>query len=503
MAMLNTSDARINTAYKAVLNGKAGDWLLLSYGESPNSAALYSSGAAGLYELKDNIHEDYVFFGFYREEIDGDTYYVLITYAPESLKGKARASTIMHSRCVGTVFSVPKAVITVSRKDEIESHAVMRAIREQLIARRSSSTKLHSAPKTFLGRRSRRAVSDNTQRKQSHSPGSSSIGSLLSPSSSDDDAPPPPPPKDDKFTSPTRLRAPSPPGPVTMVVPAPSSPPDAKPSVHAWKSLVPRPRPDPVERARLRAEARLRQEEEERVALEEERLRQERHRLEKLALERQYELEEHDRKQRIDEEVRRAAAERRRKEALQRQEEEERLRLLRDKRQAEKERRLEETRRIEKWRAERAKQLQEREKARASARASAELERKSRLLSADQSATEGWVTVQVEPLMVWRRRFFKIRLQDGDMLLYRTKLESEKSGAKPVDVIKIRDVKRLMEWSEDDREGDNERLQELEAIPNSFALDFGQAERSLSMLFADTAAEKDTIMALVARAAGL
>jgi hypothetical protein len=266
-------------------------------------------------------------------------------------------------------------------------------------------------------------------------------------------------------------------------------PPKSKILTHLSKPLVPRPLPDPAEQARQRAEARRKQEEEERAALKEEQRRQERMRLDKIEMERQYEEEERLRKLHIREEIRRAAAERARKEESERQEEEERLRLIKERKQAEKERRLEESRRIEEWRAERAREHEERERERAAIRASAEIERKSRISSVDLSRTEGWVTMQTGVLLVWKRRYFKV--QGGEMLLYKTKQDSEKLEAKPLDILRIRDVRKLMEWTEGDREGDNEQLQELEAIPNSFALDLGQGDsQSLYMLFTDTSQEK-------------
>jgi hypothetical protein len=172
---------------------------------------------------------------------------------------------------------------------------------------------------------------------------------------------------------------------------------------------------DPVERARLRIEMQRQREEEEREILRAEEERQERIKREKQELLRREEEEAERRKAVIQAEALRVAAERRRREEEERIEEERKAREREEKKRVEKQKRIEEHLRLEEWRKTQQRLKEESTKAEEEARRREEEERKQKILQAKQElktkardgAMAGWVTIQTDESVVWRRRYFK------------------------------------------------------------------------------------------------
>ena len=186
---------------------------------------------------------------------------------------------------------------------------------------------------------------------------------------------------------------------------------------------------DPEERARIRLQAQLdRQREEEEVVEEERRRQAEIQRRKQEIIEKELE-DDARRKAALEEDLKRAAAERLRRGYIEKAEEERSRRFLELKKRVEKERRLEEYHKMEQWRKE---QLWLQDKTR---RESEEIklrsseDRRQRIIQIQAqlrrhaSRNHGWVTIQTNESVVWKRRFFK--LGDGKLYLYRDAVVSK------------------------------------------------------------------------------
>jgi hypothetical protein len=286
------------------------------------------------------------------------------------------------------------------------------------------------------------------------------------------DLPPPTPPKDvdspttdlshfrDTSASPTPIRhhndLPALPIPSTSYAERTPSLSTTLPSVvdpaDTFKpTSVPRPRPqappvrfdwssgtssglNPEEKARRRIESERLREMEEQEAIEAEAERQARLKREKQDILKQEAEEAEERRIRLQEEIRQASFERSRKSKDEKEEEEKRMQEILERRMIEKEKRLAESKRIEEWRREHAKLSEALAKEQDYARKRAAEERRARLRSgvatdkiianADSSCT-GWLTVQTNDSLIWKRRFFK--KVGNTMFLYR----SPKVGSLP------------------------------------------------------------------------
>lgn len=172
---------------------------------------------------------------------------------------------------------------------------------------------------------------------------------------------------------------------------------------------------DPGERARLRIELQRQKDDEEREALRAEEERQERLRREKREIMRREEEEAERRKAAIQAEALRVAAERRRREEEEQQEEERKAREREQRKRIERQKRMEEHLRLEEWRKEQQRIAEKTLRAEEEAKRREEEERREKILKAEdavkqkakEGAMTGWVTIQTDDSMVWRRRYYK------------------------------------------------------------------------------------------------
>lgn len=173
---------------------------------------------------------------------------------------------------------------------------------------------------------------------------------------------------------------------------------------------------DAAERLRRRQEElKRRQEEEEKAKWEEERMKEERRKRKEQEL-REIEEAEARRRASIEEEVRMLAAERQKKEMLEKEEEERKRREIEERRRFDRERRMEEHRRLEEWRKEQARMAEESARRTEEARRKEEVERKKKIQVAEAKVKKnhsvdalisGWVSMQTDDSLLWKRRFYK------------------------------------------------------------------------------------------------
>jgi len=166
--------------------------------------------------------------------------------------------------------------------------------------------------------------------------------------------------------------------------------------------------------------------EDEKAALKEEAERQARLTRQKQEALRQEQEEAENRRVRTQETVRQAIAERSKKERDLREAEERRSLELMERRKLEKERRMEQGKRSEEWRKEKERLAEELAEQQRQARKREDEERRSRIQlvkaginanSNTRAPLAGWVTLQTNDSLVWKRRFF--RLVGTTMFFYR------------------------------------------------------------------------------------
>lgn len=254
----------------------------------------------------------------------------------------------------------------------------------------------------------------------------------------------------------------------------------------------------PEEAEVKRREAQRRREAEERKAAREEAERQARLKAEKETILARHEAEERARKAALDEELRRASEERRKREEMEREREKLEMMVVEEKKRQERERRRLLAEKMMQERAELAQRGSETERQREEARGR---QREARQALALQLKAEsprkgvwltGWVTVQADDCLSWKRRYFE--LCEERLLLYkdaevsgvwRAGLCSDKGLTKeteqPIDQVRLSQIARVREVEDG--------CEELEAIPNSFALELRGGGEPLTM-FTQTAEEK-------------
>ncbi|KAI0820383.1 hypothetical protein BC628DRAFT_1330560 [Trametes gibbosa] len=248
----------------------------------------------------------------------------------------------------------------------------------------------------------------------------------------------------------------------------------------------------PEEAEVRRREAQRQKEEDEREAIREEAQRQARLKREKERLLEQYAEEEAARKAALDAELRRAADERRRREAIEQESEAVERMLVAERKRQERERRRQEAERMQQRRREIEERNRAPEKEREAWRERISHERRERvaILVGRKFQTErglmvfltGWVTVQSEDCLSWKRRFFQLR--EGELVLFR----DAEDNLQVLETIPLARIQRIREWQEG--------FEELEAIPNSFALEM-KGEREPRGMFTDGADDKENLLALL------
>lgn len=259
----------------------------------------------------------------------------------------------------------------------------------------------------------------------------------------------------------------------------------------------------PDERDLRRREAQRRKEREEEQARKEEAERQERLRIAKEEEAYRFEQEERTRKALLQSQLRYAAEQRKRKEAMEREAEEIRKAALEERRRMDRERRIQETQKLQAWRQEQAKRAQELSGKRQEMRRKVLDERRALVahLKATAKTTggrhvllSGWVTVQSEQSGAWKRRYYQ--LDDQTLYLFKnnevrilnaavlelclSELPCQETD-QPLEAVKLAAVRSTKDWQEG--------YEELEGIPHSFAMEFGDGRYAWSM-YTDSAEDK-------------
>ncbi|CAK5267596.1 unnamed protein product [Mycena citricolor] len=256
---------------------------------------------------------------------------------------------------------------------------------------------------------------------------------------------------------------------------------------------------DPTERARQRAESRRQRELEEQQAAEDDAQRLLQAKLAKEEQRRQEQLEEEARRVSLEKELKRAALQRKKREERERLEEEENRKQLEARKHADRLRRIEEHRRLESWRREQEAQAVASARLAEQERKKEEEERRNRIrlagakvrsAQADVELLTGWVTMQMGPTLVWRRRYFSF--VGSTVFFYRS--PKEKDANQVIDQVNLRgQIRAVREW--------NEGYEDLKAIPFSFAVEFVGDDQPWS-LFSDTEEEKYKLLGLLTAANG-
>lgn len=245
--------------------------------------------------------------------------------------------------------------------------------------------------------------------------------------------------------------------------------------------------PDEIELRRR--EATRQKEREEQQALREEAERQARLKREKEEILKRYMEEERERKAALEEELRWAAEQRRKKEAMEREADELKRMVAAEKKRKEKERRIQETSKLQAWRKDQELLARVNQERRQAQRRETMIERQnlaSRLkLSQSPNGVifSGWITIQAEESAPWKRRYFD--LTDKTLALFKTAEET----AQPLDIVTLSEIRHIKEW--------HEGFEELEGIPHSFAVEFRTGLRW--SLFADSETDKEYLLALLSQ----
>ncbi|KZV59899.1 hypothetical protein PENSPDRAFT_659868 [Peniophora sp. CONT] len=434
MSVSDSPDADIRMAYQNVAHSGSLNWLLLSYGKWAGGLKLFAAGSRGISELRQNVTEDNVYFAFFRESVDNVRYYATVAYIPEAVSGLRRTRALATARTVQGWFKVSQAMLSITHRDGLTTDNIVKYIR---------SHQLPDVP----------AFSPPVSRQGSYDPQKSL---------------PRVPPTQDRMRSPSMSSDP----PSRSGSPAPT---------RGWGML------DPEERARRRQEAQLRKKAEDEAAAKQELLRQQRRKREKEDMLRQLEDEEMRRKAMLESDLRRAAMIKAEKEEEERLAEVNRVMERELKKRQDAERRSAETHRIEAWRMEEQRKIDELsrqvenakikvEEVKQMSAATASKLREHRLREWNGVLLRGWVTIQNANSLVWRRRYFE--LTETSMKLYK----NDKELGKVLDTVELTGrLRGVKEW--------NDGFEELRAIEHSFALDFGDLQEPVSA-YTDSAREK-------------
>jgi len=258
---------------------------------------------------------------------------------------------------------------------------------------------------------------------------------------------------------------------------------------------------DPAERTRRRIVAQKQRDLEEKEASMREEERQAAIKREKELFLKQEEEAETERRRSVEEEIKRITAERRRKEELDKEDERRRQWESEERKRLDRKRRMEEHKRLEEWRKEQTRMAGEAALREERLKKQEEEERKKKILLEEakvkqsakagqgESLLSGWVTVQSDQSLSWKRRYYKF-IKDT-VQFYRSPNDTQQ----PLDALELRGlVRALREW--------NEGYEYLGAIPFSFAIEFKDGRGHWSM-FADSEEDKFKILGLLHHAAGL
>lgn len=529
------------------------DWLLLQYTNTwSDELSLFAYGSGGVAELKNKIDDlKQVYFAFCREQVDLKPAFLLISYIPDSVSGVKRARALVHSRRVGTIFKKHQTTLNVNSLDNLTLNSVYEALAEPQVP--SSGEMGRVISKSLEARNKVLPDSINVMERRSLSeayPPAAPVVPPITKSSSmfsdfvrrkkkpeegfheDEDVPPPIPPKDkgkhnvqstaqhhnlsqDIFnhSSPAiesmfiwerqRMESLSERGVISHsnssdeVLVEPTQYSSAHNPVVQLLPLRSKWEPeilDPVERAQRRLVAQQRRQMEEENALREETIRQAERRREKELFLKEEQEAEAQRRASLEDELRRIAIERRRKAQLEQEAEARRQRQLEERKRSDKERKLEEHERLERWRREQTRMADELAQQETEMRRREEDERRRKIKTAEAKAKRnqdvtGWVTVQTNNSLFWKRRFFKF--VGTAMYFYR----SPKDDHQALDTVELHGkVRAIREWKEG--------YEDLKAIRYSFVVEFVDGRGPWSM-FADSEEAKYKLLGLLHHTAGL
>ncbi|KAH8116314.1 hypothetical protein DFH11DRAFT_1579887 [Phellopilus nigrolimitatus] len=551
---VDLTDPDVSNAYDDIIKNRGKDWLLLTYGQTRDKLSLLASGEGDFNTLCRSIPSIDIYFGFCRER-DGDkNYFALISFVPNGISGVRRARALVHQRAVGSLFKAANISMNVSELNASNTNKLRERLHlgPSLIPRLASNTNsravqrsasMPSEPRSSADSGSGygspqsprvRGTASDSQGRRSPTPTGLYAHMPSIPSEFDESQfAPPTPPKDpvrsasafvkSASMSPlghtgyrsaseigwdqpsSRARAYSKPELAYMsdgdeVVISPGS-------LNRRRGQMDFAHPNresrvlsPAEKARIRLEMQKQRDAEEQRALQEEALRQERLKREKEETLRQAQEEDERRLAKLEDEKRRALIERARREREAQLEEERRLREMELRKLQAKERRMEQTRRFEEERREIERRASDAARKREEELRLTDQMRRQRMKDiqkkfAGRSGTDsvlltGSVTVQASMSISWKRRFFE--LTEKALTLYR----DYQDRTTPVDIIPLAG-KRVAGIKEP-----HEGYEELEAIPYSFAVEFTDGGGAWCM-FTDSAEDKDILVSLLSRAAGL
>lgn len=196
----------------------------------------------------------------------------------------------------------------------------------------------------------------------------------------------------------------------------------------------------------------------------------------------------------LEEHIQQAARIQREKAEQERREEDERRRLAEERRAAERARRQRQARMLREYMDLVTTKAEEERRRRIELRHRAIEERRARTLPLKDNISlgvtstvfEGWLTVQSDASLAWKRRY--CRIEDGAMLLYK-----DDSVSQLIQSISICSIRQFRE------RGDG--LEELECLPHSFNISIGN-NTSLS-IFTDSAEQKELIASIIIQLANL
>ncbi|RPD64307.1 hypothetical protein L226DRAFT_533598 [Lentinus tigrinus ALCF2SS1-7] len=248
----------------------------------------------------------------------------------------------------------------------------------------------------------------------------------------------------------------------------------------------------PEEAELRRREARRRKEQEEEEAMREEAARQARLKREKEQQLLEAAREEAARKAALEQELRRAAEERRKREAIEREAEALSSMVAAERKRQDRERRRQETAKMQRMRHELEEQQLAQVRERQAWRERVDRERRELVARLQSQKTKnprgltvlltGWVTVQSEDCLSYKRRYFQLR-EDALLLFKDAEVDSQ-----PLETIQLSSIKRIREWQDG--------FEELQSIPNSFALEIKDMHDPWSM-FTDSSEDKENLLALL------
>ncbi|RDX54373.1 hypothetical protein OH76DRAFT_1398691 [Lentinus brumalis] len=244
----------------------------------------------------------------------------------------------------------------------------------------------------------------------------------------------------------------------------------------------------PEEAELRRREARRRKEQEEQEALREEAARQARLKYEKEQQLLEAARDEAARKAALEQELRHAAEERRKREAIEREAEALSSMVAAERKRQDRERRRQETAKIQRMRHELEEQQLAQMRERQGWRERVDRERKTLAGRLESRKTKnargltvlltGWVTVQSEDCLSYKRRYFQLR--EDALILFK--------DAEPLETIQLSRIQRIREWQDG--------YEELQSIPNSFALQIKDVHDPWNM-FTDSSEDKENLLALL------